>query len=111
MYSRGQTVVNVDGRHSPVDSRGQAVVNVDDRHPPVDNRGQAVVNVDGRHPPVDSRGQAVANVDDRADRLASNATTTSGLRLWRSEVMGSVRYYMRAQSQRHHTIDRLEEEK
>ena len=34
---------------------------------------------------------------------------TSGLLLGRSEVLKSLRHYMRAQSQGHHTIDRLEE--
>ena len=47
--------------------------------------------------------------NDRADRLAGKANTTGGLRLGRSEVLRSFRYYMRAQSQGHHTIDRLEE--
>ena len=34
---------------------------------------------------------------------------TSGLLLGRSEVLRSLRHYPRAQSQEHHTIDRLEE--
>ena len=42
-------------------------------------------------------------------RLAGNAATTSGLRLGRSEVWRRLRHYLRAQSQGHHTIDRLEE--
>ena len=33
----------------------------------------------------------------------------SGLLLGRSEVVRSLRHYMRAQSQEHHTIDHLEE--
>ena len=37
------------------------------------------------------------------------ATFTSGLHLGRSEVLRSLRHYLRAQSQGHHTIDRLEE--
>ena len=41
--------------------------------------------------------------------LAGNATLTSGLLLGRSEVLRSLRHYLRAQSQGHHTIDRLEE--
>ena len=47
----------------------------------------------------------------RADRLVGKAVTASGLRLGRSEVLRSLRYYLRAQSQGqgHHTIDRLEE--
>jgi len=47
--------------------------------------------------------------NDRADRLAGKATLTSGLLLGRSEVVRSLRHYLRAQSQGHHTIDRLEE--
>ena len=46
---------------------------------------------------------------DRADRLAGKATLTIGLRLGRYEVLRSLRHYLRAQSQGHHTIDRLEE--
>ena len=42
-------------------------------------------------------------------RLAGNAATTSGLRLGRSEVWRRLRHYLRAQSQGHHPIDRLEE--
>ena len=45
----------------------------------------------------------------RADRLAGKATLTSGLLLGRSEVLKNLRHYLRAQSQGHHTIDRLEE--
>ena len=45
----------------------------------------------------------------RADRLAGNATLTSGLLLGRSEVLRSLRHYLRAQSQGRHTINRLEE--
>ena len=41
--------------------------------------------------------------------LASKATFTSGSLLGRSEVMRSLRHYLRAQSQGHRTIDRLEE--
>ena len=33
----------------------------------------------------------------------------NGLLLGRSKVLRSLRHYLRAQSQRHHTIDRLEE--
>ena len=46
--------------------------------------------------------------NDRADRLAGKATFTSGLLLG-SEVLRSLRHYLRAQSQGRHTIDRLEE--
>ena len=41
--------------------------------------------------------------------LAGKATLTNGLLLGRSEVLRSLRHYLRAQSRRHHTIDRLEE--
>ena len=44
--------------------------------------------------------------NDRAHRLAGKATLTSGLPPGRSEVMTSLRHYLRAQSQGHHTIDR-----
>ena len=44
-----------------------------------------------------------------ADRLAGKAAFTSGLLLGRSEVLRSLRYYLRARRQAHHTIDRLEE--
>ena len=47
--------------------------------------------------------------NDRTDRLAGKATLTSGLLLGRIEVLRSLRHYLRAQSQGHHTIDRLEE--
>ena len=49
----------------------------------------------------------VGNV--RAERLAGKAAFTSGLLLGRSEVLRSLRHNLRAQSQEHHTIDRLEE--
>ena len=47
--------------------------------------------------------------NNRADLLAGRAAITSGLRLGRSDVLMSLRLYLRAQSQGHHTIDRLEE--
>ena len=47
--------------------------------------------------------------NDRAKRLAGKATLTSGLLLGRSEVLRSLRHYLRAKSQGHHTTDRLEE--
>ena len=47
--------------------------------------------------------------NDRADRLAGKAALTSGLLLGRSDVLRSLRHYLRAQSQGHHTTDRLEE--
>ena len=54
-------------------------------------------------------GHAGVKGNDRADRLAGKATHTSGLLLGRSEVLRSLRHYLRAQNQEHHTIDRLEE--
>ena len=54
-------------------------------------------------------GHAGVKGNDRADRLAGKAILTSGLLLGRSEVLRSLRHYLRAQSQGHHTIDRLEE--
>ena len=53
-------------------------------------------------------GHAGVKGYDRADRLAGKATLTSGLFLGRFEVLRSLRHYLRAQSQGHHTIDRLE---
>ena len=47
--------------------------------------------------------------NDGGDRLAGKATLTCGLLLRRSEVLRSLRYYLWAQSQGHHAIDRLEE--
>ena len=54
-------------------------------------------------------GHAGVKGNDRADRLAGKATLTSGSLLERFEVLRSLRHYLRAQSQGHHTIDRLEE--
>ena len=47
--------------------------------------------------------------NDRADRLAAKATLTSGLLIGKSELLRSLRHYLQAQTQGHHTIDRLEE--
>ena len=47
--------------------------------------------------------------NDRADRLTGKATLTSDLLPGRSEVLRSLSRYVRAQSQGHHTSDRLEE--
>ena len=47
--------------------------------------------------------------NDRADRLAGKATITNDLRLGGSEVLRSLRHYLQAQNQGHHTLDRLEE--
>ena len=48
---------------------------------------------------------------NRTDRLAGKGTIARALLLGRSEVLRSLRHYLRAQSQvlGHHTIDRLEE--
>ena len=54
-------------------------------------------------------GHAGVKGNDRADRLAGKATLTIGLLLGRSDVLSSLRHYLRAQSQGHHTIDRLGE--
>ena len=54
-------------------------------------------------------GHAGVKGNDRADRMADKATIASGLLLGRSEVLRSLRDYLWAQSQGHHTVDRLEE--
>ena len=54
-------------------------------------------------------GHAILKGNDRADRLVYKATLTSGLLLGRSEVFRSLRHYLPAESQGHHTTDRLEE--
>ena len=54
-------------------------------------------------------GHAGVEGNDRAERLAGKAAITSILLLEKSEVLRSLRHYLRAQSQGHHTIDRLEE--
>ena len=43
------------------------------------------------------------------DRLRGKATITSGLRFGRSKKLRSLRFYLRAQKQGHHTIETLEE--
>ena len=52
-------------------------------------------------------GHAGVKGNEEADRLAGKAALTSGLLLGRSEVLRSLRHYLRAQSPGHHT--RLEE--
>ena len=56
-------------------------------------------------------GHAGVTGKDRADTLAGKATFTSSLMLLgrRSEVLRSMRHYLQAQSQEHHTIDHLQE--
>ena len=53
-------------------------------------------------------GHAGVKGNDQADRLAGKPTLTSSLLLERAEVLRSLRHYLRAQSQGHHTLDRLE---
>ena len=43
------------------------------------------------------------------EQIDWRTTLTSGLLLGRFEVLRSLKHYMRAQSQGHHTIDHLEE--
>jgi len=54
-------------------------------------------------------GHPAEKGDDRADRLTGKATTSSDLRLRRSEVLRSLKHCIRAQSQGHHTNGRLDE--
>ena len=54
-------------------------------------------------------GHARVKGSGRTDKLAGKAAITSVLCLGRSEVLRSLRHYLRAQIQGHHTIDRLEE--
>ena len=54
-------------------------------------------------------GHAGVKGNDRADKLAGKAILTRGLFLGSSEVLRSLRHYLRAQSQGYHTSDRLEE--
>ena len=48
--------------------------------------------------------------NDRADRLAGKAALTSGLFLGRSEMLRSLRHYLRSQNKGHHTINRQRRE-
>ena len=54
-------------------------------------------------------GHAGVKGNDRTDTIADKATLTNGLLPGRSKVLRSLRHYLRAQSQGHHTIDHLEE--
>ena len=54
-------------------------------------------------------GHAGVKGNDRADSLPGKAAITSGLLLGRSEVLRSLKHNLRAQSQGHHTIDRMED--
>ena len=58
---------------------------------------------------VYSPGHAGVKRNDRADTLVGKVTLTSGLLLGRCDVLRSLRHYLRAQSQGHHTVDHLEE--
>ena len=54
-------------------------------------------------------GDAGVKGNDQADRLVGKANLARVLLLGRSGVLRSIRHYLRAQSQGHHTIDHLEE--
>ena len=54
-------------------------------------------------------GHAGVKENDLANRLAGKATLTSSLLLGRSEVLRSLRHYLRAQNHGQHAIDHLEE--
>ena len=56
-----------------------------------------------------SPGHSGVKGNDRADRLAGKPIIASGLRLGRSEVLRSMRHYLRGKSQGHLTIDRLKQ--
>ena len=45
---------------------------------------------------------------EQNERLAGKATLTGGLLLGRSEVLRSLRHYLRVQRKGHYTIDRME---
>ena len=51
-------------------------------------------------------GHAGVKGNHREDRLAGKATLTSGLLLGRSEVLRSLKHYLRAQSHGHNTMHR-----
>ena len=69
--------------------------------------------VNGRYPPPKTPAGVLpwtCRSDGKwPDRLVGKTTIASGLHLGRSEVLRSLRHYMRAQNQGRHTIDRLEE--
>ena len=54
-------------------------------------------------------GHAGVKGNDQADTPAGKPTLISGLLLGRSEVLRSLRHYLHAESQGHHTINPLEE--
>ena len=63
----------------------------------------------GLSPVSRSRLKYILTEQNREDGLAAKATITSDMRLRRSEVLGSLRHYLQAQSQGNHMIDRLED--
>ena len=69
--------------------------------------------VNGRHPPSKPPVGVLLcicrNEEKCPRRLVGKATLASGFLLERSEVLRSLRHYLRAQSQGQHTIDRLEQ--
>ena len=54
-------------------------------------------------------GHAQVMGNDQADRLVGKETTISSLCLRRSEALRSLRHYLKAQSQGHHTVYCLEQ--
>ena len=52
-------------------------------------------------------GEAKVKGKDQADRLSGKATIACGLHLCEPKVLRSLRHYMQAQSQGHHTTDCL----
>ena len=54
-------------------------------------------------------GHAGVTGNDQADRLVGKAIITSGFSLGIYVVFRCLRHYLQAQSQGHHTINRLEE--
>ena len=70
--------------------------------------------VDGRHPPTKTPVGVLPwtcrSEGKRPSRqTGGQSSSNNGLLLGRSEVLRSLRHYLRAQSQGHHTVDRLEE--
>ena len=67
-----------------------------------------------QHPPSKTpvdllHGHGRVKGNDRADRLVGKAIVTNGFHLKRSEMLRSLRHYLQAHCQGHHTIDCLEE--
>ena len=71
------------------------------------NGKPSLERVNGRHSPSETPvGVLLITCQSK---LNSEMTERLDLLLGRSEVLRNLRHYLRAQSQRHHTIDRLEE--